>query len=470
MSAQAANPRKKLMFIDPAEFTPKFGWKKSAREKGIEHVYCEGVDLVQVASRFGTPTYLYSSDAITDAYEELDRGLGKTSHTICFAMKSNGNLSILQHLAKMGSGFDIVSGGELEHLGHLGVRGDRIVFSGVGKTRHEIRDALQYSPAGRTRRKSHGSTGILLFNIESEAELEVLLEESERHTKRGGKVPSVAVRVNPDVAAGGHPHIATGSHTHKFGLDWPEARRLYLAHKDSKYLQWKGISAHIGSQIVSLTPFRRAFRRIAGYVKELRHAGIDLKYLDLGGGLGVRYTNEKTSSRVGYAQMVASLVRPLGLHLLLEPGRSIIAAAGILLTKVIYTKRNRGKTFVVVDAAMNDLLRPALYGAIHPTTRVVRDSGGKKQLAERVDIVGPVCETGDCLLHDWPLGEVQPGDLVAIWIAGAYGMTQTSNYNARTRPSEVLVDGTRCRLIRRRETQSDLLRTDVLAPTRRPRS
>jgi diaminopimelate decarboxylase len=470
MSAQAANPRKKLMFIDPAEFTPKFGWKKSAREKGIEHVYCEGVDLVQVASRFGTPTYLYSSDAITDAYEELDRGLGKTPHTICFAMKSNGNLSILQHLAKMGSGFDIVSGGELEHLGHLGVRGDRIVFSGVGKTRHEIRDALQYSPAGRTRRKSHGSTGILLFNIESEAELEVLLEESERHTKRGGKVPSVAVRVNPDVAAGGHPHIATGSHTHKFGLDWPEARRLYLAHKDSKYLQWKGISAHIGSQIVSLTPFRRAFRRIAGYVKELRHAGIDLKYLDLGGGLGVRYTNEKTSSRVGYAQMVASLVRPLGLHLLLEPGRSIIAAAGILLTKVIYTKRNRGKTFVVVDAAMNDLLRPALYGAIHPTTRVVRDSGGKKQLAERVDIVGPVCETGDCLLHDWPLGEVQPGDLVAIWIAGAYGMTQTSNYNARTRPSEVLVDGTRCRLIRRRETQSDLLRTDVLAPTRRPRS
>ena len=219
--------------------------------------------------------------------------------------------------------------------------------------------------------------------------------------------------MNPDVAAGGHPHIATGSHTHKFGLDWPEARRLYLAHKDSKYLQWKGISAHIGSQIVSLTPFRRAFRRIAGYVKELRRAGIDLKYLDLGGGLGVRYTNEKTSSRVAYAQMVASLVRPLGLHLLLEPGRSIIAAAGILLTKVIYTKRNRGKTFVVVDAAMNDLLRPALYGAIHPITRIVRESGGKKETAERVDIVGPVCETGDCLLHDWPLGDVKPGDLAS---------------------------------------------------------
>jgi diaminopimelate decarboxylase len=308
-----------------------------------------------------------------------------------------------------------------------------------------------------------------LFNVESEAELEVLLEESERNATHGGKIPAVAIRVNPDVAAGGHPHIATGSHTHKFGLDWPEARRLYLAHKDSKFLQWKGISAHIGSQIVSLAPFRLAFRRIAGYISELRRAGIELKYLDLGGGLGVRYTTEKTSSRTAYAGMVAGLVRPLGLHLLLEPGRSIIAASGILLTRVIYTKRNRGKTFVVVDAAMNDLLRPALYGAAHPITRITREAGEKKVAAERVDIVGPVCETGDCLLHDWPLGDVKTGDLLAIWTAGAYGMTQASNYNARTRPSEVLIDGTRSTLIRRRETQDDLLRTDPLAPTRRHR-
>ena len=467
MSEKAANPLKKLTFVDPADFTSHFAWKKSSQDKDIEHVFCEGVDLVTAAASFGTPTYLYSGAAITDAYRELDRGLSKIPRTICFAVKSNGNLSLLNHLAKMGSGFDIVSGGELEHLGHLGVRGDRIVFSGVGKTRYEIRDALQYSSSARDRRKVH-RRGILLFNVESEAELEVLLEESERHAGRGGKIPSVAIRVNPDVAAGGHPHIATGSHTHKFGLDWPEARRLYLAHKDSRYLHWKGISAHIGSQIVSLDPFRRAFRRIAGYVAELRRAGIRLEYLDLGGGLGVRYTTEKTSSRVAYTQMVASLVRPLGLHLLLEPGRSIIAAAGILLTKVIYTKRNRGKTFVVVDAAMNDLLRPALYGAVHPITRIARESGGKKFQAERVDIVGPVCETGDCLLHDWPLGEVKPGDLLAIWIAGAYGMTQASNYNARTRPSEVLIEGTRSKLIRRRETQDDLLRTDAFSPTRRP--
>jgi diaminopimelate decarboxylase len=470
MSAQASNSRKKLAFIDPAEFTPHFAWKNSPREKGIEDVFCEGVDLTSAAASFGTPTYLYSKAAIADAYGELARGLEKIPHTICFAMKSNGNLSLLQLLAKMGSGFDIVSGGELEHLGHLGVRGDRIVFSGVGKTRHEIRDALRYSSdrpgkGGGVRRED----GILMFNVESEAELEVLLEESERNATRGGKIPAVAIRVNPDVAAGGHPHIATGSHTHKFGLDWREARRLYLAHKDSKYLQWKGISAHIGSQIVSLDPFRRAFQRIAGYVNELRRAGIELKYLDLGGGLGVRYTTEKTSSRVDYARMVAGLVRPLGLHLLLEPGRSIIAASGILLTRVIYTKRNRGKTFVVVDAAMNDLLRPALYGAVHPITRIVREAGVAKAAAERVDIVGPVCETGDCLLHDWPLGEVKTGDLLAIWTAGAYGMTQASNYNARTRPSEVLIDGSDSKLIRRRETQDDLLRTDPLAPARRHR-
>jgi diaminopimelate decarboxylase len=458
-----------LKFIDPAEFTPQFAWKKSAREKGVEQVFCEGVDLIEAADSFGTPAYVYSRAAFSDAYKEFDRGLNKIPHTICFAVKSNGNLSILQHLAKMGSGFDIVSGGELEHLAHLGIRGDRIVFSGVGKTRQEIRAALEYSPgasSASSKRSNQIGDGILLFNVESEAELEVLLEESERNSRRGGKIPSVAIRVNPDVAAGGHPHIATGSHTHKFGLDWPEARRLYLAHKDSQYLHWKGISAHIGSQIVSLNPFRRAFRRIAGYVAELLRAGIQLEYLDLGGGLGVRYTNEKNSSRVAYARMVAGLVQPLGLHLLLEPGRSIIAASGVLLTRVIYTKRNRGKTFVVADAAMNDLLRPALYGAVHPITRITREAGGKKIPAERVDIVGPVCETGDCLLHDWPLGEVKPGDVLAIWVAGAYGMAQASNYNARTRPAEVLIDGSRAKLIRRRETQNDLLRADVLAPGR----
>lgn len=465
MSVHPANPSKRVSFVDPAEFTPHFAWKKSAHTPGSERVFCESFDLVTAADRFGTPTYLYSRAAVRDAYREFDRGLERIPRTICFAVKSNGNLSILCELARMGSGFDIVSGGELEHLSYLGVRGGRIVFSGVGKTRYEIREALQYAPASSRRSKLTKKSGILLFNIESEAELEVLLGESERHGARGGDPPGVAIRVNPDVAAGGHPHISTGQRTHKFGLDWPEARRLYLAHKDSKHLRWKGISAHIGSQIVSLKPFRRAFGRIAGYVRELQRAGIRLQYLDLGGGLGVRYTTEKNPSREEYARMIAQLVRPLGLHLLLEPGRSIIASAGILLTRVIYTKRNRGKTFVIVDAAMNDLLRPALYGAIHPITKISRSAGEADALNERADIVGPVCETGDCLLHDWSLGSVQPGDPLAIWVAGAYGMTQASNYNARTRPNEVLVDGAKATLIRRRETQADLLRTDVLAAT-----
>jgi diaminopimelate decarboxylase len=357
----------------------------------------------------------------------------------------------------MDSGFDIVSGGELDHLRRIGVRGDRIVFSGVGKSCDEIRQALRYQ------NKAQGLAGILLFNVESEAELEILMEEAARIVERGGPPPAVAIRVNPDVLAGGHPHIATGRHEHKFGLDWAEAKRLYLAHRDSKWIRWAGLSAHIGSQITSLEPFRRAVGRLCGFVEELRRAGIELRYLDVGGGLGVRYAEEKAPSRTKYARLVAQLVRKLGVHLLLEPGRSIIAPAGILLTRVAYTKTNRGKTFVVVDSAMNDLMRPALYGAIHPITKVTRDGRPKVSAQrKRVDIVGPVCETGDCFLRDWPLGDVKTGDLLAIWVTGAYGMAQASNYNARCRPAEVLVEGNRFRLIRRRETQDDLLLTDVL--------
>jgi diaminopimelate decarboxylase len=459
MSHSMGASSRKLKYVDPAFFTPHFAWKKSgARGATGEEVVCERVSLDSVARKFGTPTYVYSRAAIDGAYEELHEGLGTLPHTLCFAVKSNGNLSILNHLAKMGSGFDIVSGGELHHLQRIGVRGERIVFSGVGKDRHEIREALNYRARGRG-----GRAGILLFNAESEAELEILVEEAARVAGRGGRPPAAAIRVNPDVQAGGHPHIATGRHEHKFGLDWSEAKRLYLAHRDSKWIRWQGISAHIGSQITTLIPFRRALGRLAGFVGELRRAQIDLRYLDVGGGLGVRYSDQKPPTRTEYARLVSRMVRKLDVHLLLEPGRSIIAPASILLTRVVYTKTNRGKTFVVVDSAMNDLMRPALYGAIHPITKIVREGkrndGGRK----RVDIVGPVCETGDCFLRDWPLGEVRAGDLLAIWVAGAYGMAQASNYNARCRPAEVLVEGKRARLIRRRETHTDLVRTDVLA-------
>jgi len=458
MSHSNDAPRRKLKYIDPADFTPHFGWRKNgAGRTSGEEVLCERVPLDSVTQKFGTPTYLYSHAAILEAYRELHKGLGVLPHTLCFAVKSNGNLSILKLLARMGSGFDIVSGGELQHLQRIGVRGDRIVFSGVGKDRHEIREALNYRA-----REQGGRTGIRLFNAESEAELDILVEQAARLMERGGQPPAVAIRVNPDVEAGGHPHIATGSHEHKFGMEWSKAKRLYLAHRESKWIRWQGISVHIGSQITTLAPFRRALGRLGGYVAELRRTGIELRYLDVGGGLGVRYAHQKPPTRTEYARLVSRMVRKLGVHLLLEPGRSIIAAAGVLLTRVVYTKTNRGKTFVVVDAAMNDLMRPALYGAIHPITKVAKNRNENDADRRRVDIVGPVCETGDSFLCDWPLGEVQAGDLLAIWVAGAYGMSQASNYNARCRPAEVLVEGNRFRLIRRRETQKDLLRTDVL--------
>jgi diaminopimelate decarboxylase len=455
MSGGAAQGRKKLSFVDPATFTPHFSWEKTAgKSSGREFVRCESLSLEEIADSVGTPSYVYSQAAIGDAYKELDSGLGALPHTLCFAVKSNGNLAILRYLAGLGSGFDIVSGGELQHLQRIGVPGKRIVFSGVGKTREEMREALRFRSA-----RGGGATGILLFNIESEAELEALLDEAGRARRRGAAVPAVSIRVNPDVQAGGHPHISTGRYEHKFGLDWEQARWLYLAHRDSRDIRWRGISVHIGSQIVALGPFQRALRRLAGCVGELRRAGIALEYLDFGGGLGVRYTNEKIPARKDYARMVARAVRPLGLHLLLEPGRTIIGPAGVLLTRVLYVKENRGKRFVVVDSGMNDLMRPALYGAIHPITRVAR--GKESTNAMRLDVVGPVCETGDCFLRDWPLGDVKAGEVLAIWAAGAYGMSQTSNYNARCRPAEVLVSGKRFRTIRRRETQQDLIRNQI---------
>jgi len=456
MSGAGGSRGKRISFVDPATFTPHFSWKKVSGKSGVsEEVCCEGLSLSDIAAKAGTPAYVYSQTAIGDAYRELDSGLGALPHTLCFAVKSNGNLAILKYLAGLGSGFDVVSGGELQHLQRIGVAGKRIVFSGVGKTREEMREALRYGSGRRG-----GARGILLFNVESEAELAVLLEESARERRRGGGAAAVSIRVNPDVQAGGHPHISTGRYEHKFGLDWEQARRLYLAHRDSREIRWRGISVHIGSQIVELEPFARALRRLAGYVSELRRAGITLEYLDFGGGLGVRYTNEKIPARKDYARMVARAVRPLKLHLLLEPGRTIIGPAGVLLTKVLYLKGNRGKKFVVVDSGMNDLMRPALYGAIHPITGVTREHENHF-VQQRVDIVGPVCETGDCFLRDWPLEGVNSADVLAIWTAGAYGMSQTSNYNARCRPAEVLVQGNRYRVIRRREEYGDLLRMQV---------
>jgi len=390
----------------------------------------------RVAREIGTPVYLYSRTSIEQAYRRMDRSFGLLPHTICYAVKANSNLGILRIFAALGSGFDIVSGGELYRLRRIGVPGSRMVFSGVGKSAEEIREALR--------------ARILLFNVESPAELDLLAAEASRLRVRA----SASIRVNPDVEAGGHPHISTGHHRHKFGIDWSGARKLYLQHRDSRWIRWQGISAHIGSQILSLRPYRRALARMAGYVRNLGEAGIDLRYLDIGGGLGIRYTSEQPPDTAEYAAMLARTVNRLGCHLLIEPGRSLVGPAGVLLMRVLYTKRNRGKKFVIVDAAMNDFMRPALYGATHPVTRARRASGA----LTRADVVGPVCESGDCFVQDWPLGKVAPGDVLVLWGAGAYGMVEASNYNSRPRPAEVLVNGRKIRVIRRRESRADLVR------------
>jgi len=436
--------------VDPALFTPNFAYKERGDAKEL---FVEGVSLERIADEVGTPAYVYSRASIEAAYRALHRALAPIGHTICYAVKANSNLSVLRLLAKVGSSFDIVSGGELDRLRRIGVPGDRIVFSGVGKTREEICGALRYpgDRAGKSR------SGIFLFNVESEAELALLMEESRRHVSSGGARPSLAIRVNPDVMAGGHPHISTGEHHHKFGIDWEPARRLYLSHKDSRWISWRGISAHIGSQILSVAPYRRAVARLASYVRDLRRCGVPLDYLDIGGGLGIRYTDEAPLVQAEYARALIRTVRPLGCRLIIEPGRAIVGSAGVLLTRVLYVKENRAKTFVIVDAAMNDLIRPVLYDATHPITPVT-NRGAQAAGMKRVDVVGPVCESGDFLARDWPLAPVNAGDLLAVWAAGAYAFAQSSNYNARRRPAEVLVEGNKYRIVRRRQSYDDLVR------------
>jgi diaminopimelate decarboxylase len=415
--------------VDPVAYTPQFGYRENVLE-------CEGLALSRVADRFGTPTYVYNSASILNAYRGFHRAFRAISHTICYAVKANSNLSILRLLARAGSSFDIVSAGELDRLRRIGVPGRRIVFSGVGKTREEIREALR--------------ARILLFNVESEGELDVLASEAACLRRPA----PTALRVNPDVEAGGHAHISTGHHRHKFGIEWDAARDLYLDKSRARWISWQGISAHIGSQILGVAPYRRAVIRVASFVRTLVRDGVKLSFVDLGGGVGIRYTREKTLDLDAYARTITRHIGPLGCRLLLEPGRAIVGPAGVLLMRVLYLKRNRDKIFVVLDAAMNDFMRPALYGAVHAITPVIR-RGGK---VVRADIVGPVCETGDRFLDDWVIELPEPGDLLVLWGAGAYGFAQASNYNSRTRPAEVLVHKKRFRVVRRRESLAELVR------------
>src|SRR5271156_2439208 len=419
-----------IAVTDPTKYTPHYAYHQSALE-------CENVPLANIAEKYGTPTYVYSSASILEAYRRFTDAFRTTPHTICYAVKANSNLSLLKLLARAGSSFDIVSGGELHRLRHIGVPGRRIVFSGVEKSKEETRESPQ--------------PGILLFNVESESELDSLAAEAARLKLRA----PAALRVNPDVQAGGHAHISTGHHRHKFGIDWDDARRLYLDKSRANHISWQGISAHIGSQILGVAPFRRAVIRVSSFVRELAKAGVRLSYLDLGGGLGIRYTRESPPHLKAYARAILPHIRTLGCRLLLEPGRAIVGPAGVLLMRVLHIKRNRDKIFVVVDAAMNDFIRPALYQAVHPITPVIHS---KSATVANADVVGPVCETGDCFLHDWPMELPQTGDLLVLWGAGAYGFAQASNYKSRPKAAEILVHKKNFKVVRSRETHSDLIR------------
>ncbi|MFP5207715.1 MAG: diaminopimelate decarboxylase [Acidobacteriota bacterium] len=402
-------------------------------------LYCGKVSLEALARRYGTPLYVYSADQIAERLGLFQQALAGRDHLVCYAVKANSALAILKLLAERGAGFDIVSGGELERvLAAAPEAAGRVVFSGAGKTAAEIDLALR--------------AGILEFNVESEAELALLAERARKLKQRA----RFALRVNPDVFAETHPYISTGLREHKFGIDIRQAPRIYMSVAGHRWLEAHGVSVHIGSQIRSAEPFGAAMERVSRLVRQLAADGIVLKAVDAGGGLGIDYHSASFDAAAKvreYAQAIEQALAGFEGRLLLEPGRFLVAQAGALVTRVLQVKRSGKKTFVITDAAMNDLIRPALYQAHHEIAPV-RPRAGRPRI---VDVVGPVCESGDFFAHDRKLAPVEPGDLLAVLDAGAYGMAQSSNYNTRLRPPEVLVEGTRARLIRRRETMADLL-------------
>jgi len=431
----------------PAQRLPAFTYlrdKRLSRKSGVE-MHADRVALSKLAEQYGTPLYVYSGSAIRERYQQFELAFQGVEHTICYSVKANSNLAILRLLAQLGAGFDIVSGGELRRVREIGRKPRTVVFSGVGKLAEEIDLALQ--------------TGILMFNVESASELELLAARA-MHLR---KTAQFAVRVNPQVTAETHPYISTGLHEHKFGVPWHDAPALYRRGSECPRLKAAGVSVHIGSQITDVGPFREAMDRVASLVLSLRAEKHDIRYVDAGGGLGISYERSPRSFPAAAKQYAKALLGPLkglGTHLLLEPGRAIIGPAGALLTRVVYRKDNDGKQFVVVDAAMNDLLRPSLYGAYHQIVPVVLNDDN--QTTEVVDVVGPICETGDFFARDREIRKLHEGDLLAILDAGAYGMTLASNYNTRPRPAEVLVEGSRSRLIRKRESVHDLLAPERL--------
>ena len=408
----------------------------------IDDIFCcHEVPLETIAEQAGTPSYVYSGDAIRENYRAYDRALAGLEHDIHYAVKANSSLGILSLLAEEGAGFDIVSGGELYRVLKAGGDPSRVVFSGVGKTSEELRYALEQE-IGR-------------FNCESDGELRLLRELA----AQVGRKPEVSLRVNPDIDAETHPYIATGLREHKFGIGLAEAERIYRQAAELHPLRLNGIGCHIGSQIFNIGAFAEALQRVLELAGRLRGFGVPIEALDLGGGLGVEYeTGKQSPSIADYGRMLCAALAGANFRLGIEPGRSIVGQAGVLLTRVLYRKAGEGKVFAIVDAAMNDLIRPALYRAHHEVLPV-RRSGRPVELT---DVVGPVCESGDFLAKGRAMPRAEPGDLLAIATTGAYGFVLASNYNSRPRAAEALVEGGSVRIVRRRELREDLIRGEVV--------
>lgn len=403
-------------------------------------LYCENVPLSRIAKELGTPCYIYSHASLTRNFRAFDSAFQGLPHIIAFAMKANSNIGLLRLMAKEGSGADIVSGGELYRALKAGVPPSKIVFAGVGKNPEEIRAALK--------------ADVLMFNVESSAELRAI----DAVAGELGVKARVALRINPDVDPKTHPYISTGLKKSKFGIGADRALEEYQLASSLAHIEVVGVHKHIGSQLTDLTPFVDALKKILALVEQLKARGTHLRYINIGGGLGITYDDEVPPKPQQLAEAVSPLLRDLKCMLIMEPGRSIVGNAGVLLTKVLYNKDGESKRFVIVDAAMNDLIRPSLYGAYHEI-RHVRETQAKPAT---VDIVGPVCESGDFLAKDRTMPEAKPGDLLAVMSAGAYGFVMSSNYNSRPRVPEVLVRGGEIHVVRSRETQEDLVRGEAI--------
>jgi diaminopimelate decarboxylase len=403
-------------------------------------LFCEDVPLARLAKAHGTPLFVYSLNTLLSHYRKIQSAFADLAPLICYSVKANSNLSLLAELQRAGAGMDIVSGGELTRVLAVGVAADKVVYAGVGKTDAEITGALR--------------AGILMFNVESEPELRRIA----RIARRIRTPARVALRINPDVDAHTHHYITTGSKENKFGLSIPVAVGLFKLARRLPQVAAVGLHMHIGSQITTATPYLQALQRLVGLVRDLRAAGNTIEWLNIGGGLGIIYDEERPQTADEFARAVLPLVQDLGCKLVLEPGRFIVGNAGCLLTQVEYVKRGHLKTFAIVDAGMNDLIRPSLYHAFHTIVPVAAPRPGRTLLT---DVVGPICESGDFLGKDRHLPRLREGDLLAVRSAGAYSMSMASNYNSRPRAAEVLVTGGRARVIRRRETWDDLVATEI---------